>query len=98
MVICTSPRRTQIPPLITRIFYGFSFFVGDAWTGNSYPSQAFFTSHQGRLSFTHPGTHSVTAVNAMTGETHTVSRAQFGDRVVINTAYVSNEPILYIAG
>jgi hypothetical protein len=42
-------------------FYGFSFqnggvSVGVAWTDNSYPSQA-FTSHQGRLSFTHPGTH-----------------------------------------
>jgi hypothetical protein len=83
-------------------FYGFSFqnagvSVGVAWTGNSYPSQAFFTSHQGRLSFTHPGTHSVTEVNAMTGETHTVSWVQFGDRVVINSADVTNEPVLYIA-
>jgi len=84
-------------------FYGFSFqnggvSVGVAWTGNSYPSQAFFTSHQGRLSFTHPGTHSLTELNAITGETHTVSGwVQSGDRVVIYGAYVTNEPVLYIA-
>src|SRR5207249_5554649 len=45
-------------------FYGFSFQKGDisvgvTWTGNSYPSQNFSTPHNGRLSFAHPGTHSV---------------------------------------
>jgi hypothetical protein len=84
-------------------FYGFVFqdsavSVALAWTGNSYPIQEFFTSHQGRLSFNHPGTTSVTELNAMTGETHTVSGwTQFGDRVVIYDAHVTNEPVLYIA-
>jgi hypothetical protein len=83
-------------------FYGFSFQGGGtsvavAWTGNSYPSRTFFTSHKGRLSFGHPGTHSVSAVNAISGETHPVSWIQYGDRVVIFTADVTNEPVLYIA-
>ncbi|MBV8378609.1 MAG: hypothetical protein JO279_16555 [Verrucomicrobia bacterium] len=85
-------------------FYGFSFQNGEtsvavAWTGNSYPSQAFFTSHKGRLSFTHPApTHSLTELNPITGETHTVSGwEQYGDRVVIYSADVTNEPVLYIA-
>jgi hypothetical protein len=85
-------------------FYGFTFQNGGtsvavAWTGNSYPSQAFFTSHRGRLSFIHPApTHSLTELNAITGETHTVSGwQQYGDRVLIYSAKVTNEPILYIA-
>jgi hypothetical protein len=85
-------------------FYGFSFQNGTvsvavAWTGSSYASQAFFTSHTGRLSFTHPApTHSLTELNALTGETHTVSGwEQYGDRVVLYKADVTNEPILYIA-
>jgi len=84
-------------------FYGFSFqgggvSVGVAWTGNSYPIRNFLTSHKGRLSFNHPATHSLTELNAMTGETHTVSGwVQYGDQVVIYGAHVTNEPVLYIA-
>jgi hypothetical protein len=83
-------------------FYGFSFqnggtSVGVAWTGNSFPSQDLFTSHNGRLSFAHSGTRSVTAVNAITGATRSVNWAQWADRVVIFSTAVTNEPILYIA-
>ncbi|MBV8378608.1 MAG: cellulase family glycosylhydrolase [Verrucomicrobia bacterium] len=85
-------------------FYAYTFQNGGtsvavAWTGNSYPSQAFFTSHKGRLSFTHPApTHSLTEVNAITGETHTVSGwEQYGNEVVMYSAEVTNEPVLYIA-
>jgi hypothetical protein len=83
-------------------FYGFAFqngaiSVGVAWTGNSYPSQAFFTSHQGRLSFTHPGTHSVVALNAVTGVTNSVAWSQYGASVIVPNARVTNEPIFYIA-
>ena len=83
-------------------FYGFSFENGGvsvavAWTGNSYPIQNFFTSHMGRLSFHHPMTHGVAELNAITGETHTISWTQFGDRVVVYKAQVTNEPVLYIA-
>jgi hypothetical protein len=83
-------------------FYGFSFqngsvSVGVAWTGDSYPSEAFFTSHQGRLSFTHPGTHSVVALNAVTGATNSVAWSQYRNRVIVPNAQVTNEPILYIA-
>jgi hypothetical protein len=85
-------------------FYGFSFQSGNggasvavAWTGNSYPSQAFFTSHTGRLSFTHPAAQSVTALNTVTGVVSPVIWVQFGNRVVLINAQVTNEPILYIA-
>jgi Cellulase (glycosyl hydrolase family 5) len=85
-------------------FYGFAFqngrvSVAVAWTGNSYASQSFSTSHTGRLSFSHPGpTQSLTELNALTGETHTVSNwEQYGDRVILYKANVTNEPILYIA-
>jgi hypothetical protein len=84
-------------------FYGFVFqnggvSVGVAWTGNSYPSQSFYTSHTGRISFNHPGTHGVIALNPVTGVRHSVAGwEQFGDRVVLLDAHVTNEPILYIA-
>jgi hypothetical protein len=85
-------------------FYGFVFqnetvSVAVAWTGGAYASPAFFSSHTGRLSFNHPApTHSLTELNTLTGESHTVSGwEQYGDRVILYKANVTNEPILYIA-
>lgn len=70
--------------------------MGVAWTGNSYPSGNFFTSRNGRLSFPHPRTHSVTAVNAIARATRPLNWAQWEDNVVILSTAVTDEPILYI--
>jgi RHS repeat-associated protein len=51
----------------------------------------------GTSKFSSSDDHGVAELNAITGETHTISWTQFGDRVVIYKAQVTNEPVLYIA-
>lgn len=82
-------------------FFGYSFTgngtsVGVVWFGNAYPSPLSIT-HQGRISFTHPNTHSVMAFNLITGATRKVSWSQWQDQAVVLSALVSTEPIMYIA-
>ena len=70
--------------------------VATGWIGYGKTDTAHFVSYAAQMSFYHPATKTVTALDTMTGATWSPIWSQSGSSVVLKEEQVTNEPVLYI--
>ena len=70
--------------------------VATGWIGYGKTDTAHFVSYAAQMSFYHPATKNVTALDTMTGATWSPIWSQSGSSVVLKEEQVTSEPVLYI--